>query len=87
MWWTAPLRRLRCQLRVVEETTLREPATGTLTTIGLDPAKTVFQERAMLTNGLRGDLAEFGIITAKGPRGITALTEVNRAGIPGGSIS
>lgn len=33
------------------------------------------RQRTMLINGLRGHLAEFGIIAAKGPEGVKAVTE------------
>jgi len=33
------------------------------------------RQRTMLINGLRGHLAEFGIVAAKGPGGVKAVTE------------
>ena len=54
---------------------------GEISTIGLDIAKSVFQvhgvdQRTMLSNAIRGHLAELGIISAKGRNGTAELLKV-----------
>lgn len=44
------------------------------------------RQRTMLINGLRGHLAEFGIIAAKGPAGVKAVSEALQS-LPSGKPS